>query len=119
MNRSAFVLWWTMVQGEGRSATTVRSAGGGPTLESPWLWLRPLWRLLIDDDFGAVERGGDEDTGGDAVRYAGVLADDARRNPDRLRWIEVSDELLVRLRVPTGHDTDLASKWNHDPTTHA
>jgi len=40
---------------------------------------------------------------------AWVLADYARRNADRLAWIEVSDELLVRLRVLNGRDTDLAA----------
>ncbi len=40
---------------------------------------------------------------------AWVLADYARRNADRLTWIEVSDELLVRLRVLNGRDTDLAA----------
>lgn len=45
-------------------------------------------------------------------RDAWVLADYARRNPDRLQWVEVSDELLVRLRVLNGHDTDLASDAN-------
>ena len=43
---------------------------------------------------------------------AWVLADYARRNPDRLQWIEISDELLVRLRVLNGHDSDLASDAN-------
>lgn len=45
-------------------------------------------------------------------RDAWVLADYARRNPDRLQWTEISDELLVRLRVLNGHDTDLASDAN-------
>ena len=45
-------------------------------------------------------------------RDAWVLADYARRNPDRLQWTEISDELLVRLRVINGHDTDLASDAN-------
>ena len=41
-------------------------------------------------------------------RDAWVLADYARRNPDRLNWLEISDELLARLRVLNGHDSDLA-----------
>ena len=41
-----------------------------------------------------------------------MLADYARRNPDRLTWIEIGDELLVHLRVLNGHDTDLASDAN-------
>ena len=41
-----------------------------------------------------------------------VLADYGRRNVDRLSWLEVSDELLVELRVLNGRDTDLA----HDAT---
>ena len=45
-------------------------------------------------------------------RDAWVLADYARRNPDRLTWVEISDELLVRLRVVNGHDADLASDAN-------
>ena len=45
-------------------------------------------------------------------RDAWVLADYARRNPDRLVWTEISDELLIRLRVLNGHDTDLASDAN-------
>lgn len=43
---------------------------------------------------------------------AWVLADFARRNADRLSWVDVSDELLVRLRVLNGRDTDLASDNN-------
>ncbi len=42
-------------------------------------------------------------------RDAFVIADFARRNADRLTWIEVSDELLVRLRVLNGRDVDLAA----------
>ena len=42
-------------------------------------------------------------------RDAWVLADHARRNADRLTWTEVSEELLVRLRVLGGHDEDLAA----------
>lgn len=45
-------------------------------------------------------------------RDAWVLADFARRNVDRLTWLEVSDELLVRLRVLNGRDTDLATDAN-------
>ncbi|MGB5757584.1 MAG: IS110 family transposase [Acidimicrobiales bacterium] len=45
-------------------------------------------------------------------RDAWVLADFARRNADRLTWLEVSDELLVRLRVLNGRDTDLATDAN-------
>ena len=44
-------------------------------------------------------------------RDAWVLADFARRNADRLTWLEVSDELLVRLRL-NGRDTDLATDSN-------
>jgi transposase len=43
---------------------------------------------------------------------AWVLADYARRNVDRLTWLEISDELLVELRVLNGRDVDLA----HDAT---
>ena len=43
---------------------------------------------------------------------AWVLADFARRNADRLTWLEVSDELLVRLRILNGRDTDLATDSN-------
>jgi len=45
-------------------------------------------------------------------RDAWVLADFARRNADRLTWLEVSDELLVRLRILNGRDTDLATDSN-------
>ena len=45
-------------------------------------------------------------------RDAWVLADFARRNADRLTWLEVSDELLVRLRVLNGRDTDLGADAN-------
>ena len=38
-----------------------------------------------------------------------VLADYARRNADRLGWVEPTDELLARLRVLNGRDADLAS----------
>ena len=40
---------------------------------------------------------------------AAVLADYARRNADRLTWTTPSDELLVRLRILNGRDTDLAA----------
>ena len=39
---------------------------------------------------------------------ARVLADYARRNADRLTWTTVTDELLARLRILNGRDTDLA-----------
>ena len=39
---------------------------------------------------------------------AQVLADYARRNADRLTWTTVTDELLARLRILNGRDTDLA-----------
>ena len=45
-------------------------------------------------------------------RDAWVLADYARRNPDRLTWIEANDELLLRLRVLNGRDADLAGDAN-------
>lgn len=45
-------------------------------------------------------------------RGAFVIADFARRNIDRLTWLEVSDELLVELRVLNGRDVDLASDAN-------
>ena len=40
---------------------------------------------------------------------AAVLADYARRNADRLSWTQPSDELLARLRILNGRDTDLAA----------
>ena len=40
---------------------------------------------------------------------AAVLADYARRNADRLTWTTPSDELLARLRILNGRDTDLAA----------
>lgn len=43
---------------------------------------------------------------------AWVLADFARRNFDRLTWLDVGDELLLRLRVLNGRDTDLATDTN-------
>ena len=39
---------------------------------------------------------------------AGVLADYAWRNADRLPWTTVTDGLLARLRILNGRDTDLA-----------
>ena len=39
---------------------------------------------------------------------AGVLADYAWRNADRLTWTTITDELLARLRILNGRDTDLA-----------
>ncbi len=45
-------------------------------------------------------------------RDAWVLADFARRNTDRLTWLDVGDELLVRLRVLNGRDVDLATDTN-------
>jgi transposase len=45
-------------------------------------------------------------------RDAWVLADFARRNTDRLTWLDLSDELLVRLRVLNGRDVDLAADAN-------
>ena len=38
-----------------------------------------------------------------------VLADFARRNADRLVWVEVTDEVLIRMRVLSGRDEDLAA----------
>ena len=38
-----------------------------------------------------------------------VLADYARRNSDRLTWVEPGDELLARLRILNGRDADLAA----------
>ena len=40
---------------------------------------------------------------------AQVLADYARRNADRLTWTTVTDELLARLRILNGRDTDLTA----------
>ena len=41
-------------------------------------------------------------------RDAFILADYARRHVDRLTWLDIDDELLVRLRVLNGRDVDLA-----------
>lgn len=40
---------------------------------------------------------------------AWVLADYARRYADRLNWVTVGDDLMARLRVLNGRDTDLAA----------
>ena len=40
---------------------------------------------------------------------AQVLADFAWRNADRLTWTSITDELLARLRILNGRDTDLAA----------
>ena len=40
---------------------------------------------------------------------AQVLADFAWRNADRLAWTSITDELLARLRILNGRDTDLAA----------
>ena len=40
---------------------------------------------------------------------AQVLADFASRNADRLTWTTITDELLARLRILNGRDTDLAA----------
>ena len=45
-------------------------------------------------------------------RDAWVLADFARRHADQLAWIEVSDELLSKLRILNGRDVDLAEDAN-------
>lgn len=45
-------------------------------------------------------------------RDAWVLADYARRNADRLTWLAISDELLIRLRILNGRDVDLAADAN-------
>ncbi len=42
------------------------------------------------------------------LRDAFVIGDFARRNGNRLSWLEVRDELLVELRVLNGRDVDLA-----------
>ena len=38
-----------------------------------------------------------------------VLADYARRNADRLTWVEATDELMTRMRILAGRDEDLAT----------
>lgn len=45
-------------------------------------------------------------------RDAWVLADFARRHADQLAWIELSDELLSKLRILNGRDVDLAEDAN-------
>jgi len=45
-------------------------------------------------------------------RDAWVLADFARRNADRLAWLDVRGELLLELRVLNGRDVDLATDAN-------
>ena len=42
-------------------------------------------------------------------RDAFVLADYARRNLDRLQWVEATDEALTRMRILAGRDEDLAA----------
>ena len=44
----------------------------------------------------------------DTTSSAAVLADYAWRNADRLTWTTITDELLARLRILNGRDTDLA-----------
>lgn len=45
-------------------------------------------------------------------RDAWVLADYARRNVDRLTWLDITDDLLTTLRVLNGRDVDLATDAN-------
>jgi transposase len=45
-------------------------------------------------------------------RDAWVLADYARRNSDRLTWLDVGDELLAELSILNGRDVDLAHDTN-------
>ena len=45
-------------------------------------------------------------------RDAWVLADYARRNADRLTWLDVGDELLAELSILNGRDVDLAHDTN-------
>ncbi|HHN78523.1 MAG TPA: IS110 family transposase [Phycisphaerales bacterium] len=45
-------------------------------------------------------------------RDAWVLADFARRNADRLLWLDVTDDLLTSLRILNGRDVDLATDAN-------
>ncbi len=45
-------------------------------------------------------------------RDAWVLADYARRNADRLTWLDVGDELLAELSILNGRDVDLAHDIN-------
>ncbi|MFP4555113.1 MAG: transposase [Actinomycetota bacterium] len=43
---------------------------------------------------------------------AWVLADYARRNVDRLTWLNVSDDLMAEMRILNGRDVDLAHDAN-------
>lgn len=45
-------------------------------------------------------------------RDAKVLADFARRHADQLVWLDVTDELLTKLRILNGRDVDLAEDAN-------
>jgi transposase len=45
-------------------------------------------------------------------RDAWVLADFGRRHADKLAWIEVSDDLLAKIRILNGRDVDLAEDAN-------
>jgi len=45
-------------------------------------------------------------------RDAWVLADFARRHADQLVWLDVSDDLLAKLRILNGRDVDLAEDAN-------
>ena len=66
-----------------------------------WLML-PVWRCAeprIDLCAGAAKTD---------PKDAQVLADYAWSNADRLTWTTITDELLARLRILNGRDTDLA-----------
>jgi transposase len=45
-------------------------------------------------------------------RDARVLAEFARRHADQLAWLDVTDELLAKLRILNGRDVDLAEDAN-------
>lgn len=45
-------------------------------------------------------------------RDAKVLAEFARRHADQLAWLDVTDELLAKLRILNGRDVDLAEDVN-------
>jgi hypothetical protein len=45
-------------------------------------------------------------------RDAKVLAEFARRHADQLAWLDVTDELLAKLRILNGRDVDLAEDAN-------
>lgn len=45
-------------------------------------------------------------------RDSWVLADFARRHADQLAWLEISDDLLAKLRILNGRDVDLAEDAN-------